>query len=182
VNPAPGRGPELASLLEQAARALGASHPELKHTLSEAVAEVRYLQLASAGPAPGAVASSHAVPLLVPRGEAFAEEAALQVHRHLASPEVPEGVTRLDLVLPTEHLATVQASLVEAGGRLTLTLGLADAELRAFVEERLEGLREALAARGHEAAHLTTRLASAPAPSGPPALEGVEVLRFDRRV
>jgi hypothetical protein len=181
VNPATVRGPDLASLLEQAARALGPSHADVKQLLSEAVAEVRYLQLANAGPPPGGPTAPALVPFLLPRQTESQEEAVVRVHRRSPGPGEEPGATRLELAVPTEHLAEVQASLVEAGGRLTLTLGLADAEARAFVETRLEALRDALTARGITLARLEARVAS-PRPSQP-SLEGAgEVLHFDRRV
>jgi hypothetical protein len=182
VNPATARGPELASLLEQAARALGPSQADVKQLLSEAVAEVRYLQLANAGPPPGGPAAPALVPFLLPRPTDSPEEALVRVQRRSPGPGAEPGATRLELSVPTEHLADVHASLVEDGGRLTLTLGLVDAEARAFVETRLDALRDALTSRGITLARLEARVAN-PLPSQPSLEAGAgEVLHFDRRV
>ena len=183
MNPASGRGRDLATALENAARALGASAPELRQKLSEAVAEVRYVQLMNGGSGPGQEAA-WLVPLVLPGRAGDLEGGRLRVwgEAHGSQAARPDEGTRVALSVPTDHLDTVQAELVLRDGTLDLSLGLHNADDRAFVDGHLDALREALAAMGFTPGRFGTRLATAPLP-GLPLSEGLdEVVHFDRKV
>ncbi|MEB3198126.1 MAG: flagellar hook-length control protein FliK [Candidatus Sericytochromatia bacterium] len=183
-GPAP-RVPDLASLLEGLARALGPEHKGLKQRLNEAVAEVRYIQLMhTAAPTPSQPEQPLALPLWLPQLGGQQGESELQVHARAqenARPE-PSDVSRLVFVLDTEHLGTVQADLALSDGVLNLSLGLADQADRLFVEQQLEEFKAAIARLGLSPGRVGTRLARS-LPPGSPRVAGLgDVLQFDRKV
>lgn len=180
--------PELASQLERLAKALGGEHAGLKQQIGEAVAELRYLQLSNT-PAPLAagaspLATEFLIPLLTPQLGGANPETPVHVRqkpRQPGEPVDPDNV-QLDLLLETEHLATVQAALTVKEGVVSLALGVADPEDRAFIEAHLDDLKDAIAGLGYETGRFGARQARALPPRVRQAEGLEEVVRFDRRV
>lgn len=180
--------PDLASQLERLAKALGGEHPGLKQQIGEAVAEVRYLQLSNTPTPQGAgaptLSSEFLIPLLTPQLGGPQPESPLQIHQKPRKPGEPvdPANVQFEVVLETEHLATVQADLTVKDGVISLALGVADPEDRAFLEARLGELKDAIAGLGYETGRFGARQAKARPPRVRQA-EGLEpVVRFDRRV
>jgi flagellar hook-length control protein FliK len=168
--------------LERLGKDLGVEHKPLGHALREAVAELRYTQLAN-GP-DRTPDQQFLVPLLVPQLSQDNPEGKLQVYQRAAKkgePIDPNNV-RFVFVLDTEHMATVQADMSIKDGQIDLQIGVPDAEDRAFLAQHLDQLKDAIADQGWE----TGRFAARQARGLPPRLkqeEGLtEVVRFDKRV
>jgi hypothetical protein len=176
--------PDLASQLERIAKDVGAEHKPLGHLVREAVAELRYTQLANL-PGPDKTPDQQfLVPLLLPQLNKDNPEGRIQVYQRAArkgEPIDPNNV-RFVFVLETEHLHTVQADMSIKDGVVDLQIGVPDAEDRAFLAEHLDQLQDAIAQLGWD----TGRFSARQAKGAPPKLrqeEGLtEVVRFDRRV
>jgi hypothetical protein len=178
---------DLASQLERLAKDLGGEGKPIGHLIREAVAELRYTQLAN-GPGPTAPdqpnQQAYMVPLLLPQLSPEHPEGRLQVYHRAArkgEPIDPRNV-RFVFVLETEHLSTVQADMSIKDGVVDLTIGVPDAEDRGMLMDHIEELQDAIAGLGWE----TGRFAARQAKGLPPRLrqeEGLsDVVRFDRRV
>jgi hypothetical protein len=178
-------GSDLASTLERLGKGLGPEHQKLGSVIREAVAELRYAQLAN-GPVPQGpgAAMEFLVPLLVPHLSSEQPEGKLQVFHKPANEgeAIDPNNVRLVFVLETDHLQTVQADVSIKDGVVDLTLGVPDADDRKFLAGHLQELEQAIAKQGWETGRFGARLAR----GLPPRVrqeEGLsEIVRFDRRV
>jgi hypothetical protein len=179
----PSAGSDLASTLERLGKALGPEHQRLTSAITETVAELRYAQLANS-PAPAANGMEFMIPLLVPQLSAEHPEGRIQVFHKQAKegePIDPNNV-RLVFVLETEHLHTVQADVTIKDGVVDLSLGVPDAENRAFLAKHLDELAASIGKQGFTTGRFATRVAKA-APPKVRQEEGLtDIVRFDRRV
>lgn len=178
-------GSDLASTLERIGKGLGPEHQKLGSAIHEAVAELRYAQLANAptpqGPGTG---MEFLIPLLVPQLNAEHPEGRIQVfHKPTkkGEPIDPHNV-RLVFVLETEHLHTVQADVTIKDGVIDLNLGVPDAENQKFLAEHLEELEAAITKQGWETGRFNARVAKAPPPKVRQEEGLTDIVRFDRRV
>ncbi|MDB5097539.1 MAG: hypothetical protein JWM80_1960 [Cyanobacteria bacterium RYN_339] len=176
--------PDLATQLEKLGKDLGVEHKPLGHLIHEAVAELRYTQLAN-GPGPDkSPDQQYLVPLLVPQLSKENPEGKIQVFQRAArkgEPIDPNNV-RFVFVLETEHLNTVQADMSIKDGVVDLQVGVPDAEDRAFLAEHLDQLQDAIAQLGWETGRFAARQAKGPPPRMRQEEGLTEVVRFDRRV
>jgi hypothetical protein len=175
---------DLASQLEKLSGSLGSEHGTVGHLLHEAVAELRYTQLAN-GPAPaGANGQEFLVPLLLPQLSPEHPEGRLQVFQRASrqgEPIDPKNV-RFVFVLETEHMNTVQADMNIKEGKVDLSIGVADLADRELMNSHLDELEKAIGDLGFPVGRFGARQAKGP----PPPVrqeEGLsDIVRFDRRV
>lgn len=178
-------GSDLASMLERLSKGMGPEHQKLTGAIKEAVAELRYAQLANAPTQPGpATGLEFLIPLLVPQLSSEQPEGRIQVFHKPAKegePLDPQNV-RLVFILETSHLSTIQADVTIKDGVVDLSLGVPDAENRDFLAGHLEELAQAIAKQGWETGRFGARLARG-LPPRTRQEEGLsEIVRFDRRV
>lgn len=178
-------GSDLASTLERIGKGLGPEHQKLGSAIREAVAELRYAQLANAPtPQGNGTGLEFLIPLLVPQLSAEHPEGRIQVFHKPAKkgePIDPNNV-RLVFVLETEHLNTVQADVTIKDGVIDLNLGVPDAENQKFLAEHIEELEAAITKQGWETGRFNARVAKAPPPKVRQEEGLTDIVRFDRRV
>jgi hypothetical protein len=172
-------------MLERLSKGMGPEHQKLTGAIKEAVAELRYAQLANAPTQPGpATGLEFLIPLLVPQLSSEQPEGRIQVFHKPAKegePLDPQNV-RLVFILETSHLSTVQADVTIKDGVVDLSLGVPDADNRDFLAGHLEELSQAIAKQGWETGRFGARLARG-LPPRTRQEEGLsEIVRFDRRV